>query len=455
MAERGGRTGGSDLGRRGFLGLAGAFAAAPRAIFASKQGKLACAGGPQAVPPGLEKGWPLITDDERKAVLRVLDRGAIWGEGAPETRGLEEEWARFIGVRHAIATGSGTSAIHMAVAAAGLGPGDECLVPAYTWYATASPVIHHNAVPVFVDIDPRTFNMDPRRVEERITPRTKAIIPVDLFGLPADIDEIRAIAAKRNLIVIEDACQAHGALYKGKRAGSLCHIGAFSLNGTKNLPAGEGGIFTTDDDRFAEIARSLRQFGPFGGGELSEFGWQYRPQEMPSAFARARIPRLDAENAVRQRNAEILGARLREIPGVIPPHVPPDRTHVYHMYRIRLDPGAAGVELAPRMFRTKVQKALAAEGVPLGSWVGVPLPAFRMFQLRRGYGKGCPWSCPHAPSEATYRSEDYPGTLRIIDDSFVMTSALYPPNGEALMRAYADAFEKVFSNLDAVLRIES
>ncbi len=425
------------------------------------QRKLAALGGPRAVPGGLQKGWPLITEEDKAAVMKVLERGVLWGTGAPETRALEKEWSEFIGTKHCIATNGGTAALHMGVAAAGIEPGDEVITCAFSWLASASCIIHHNGIPVFVDIQPRTFNIDPAKIEERITPETRAIIPVHLFGLPADMGEINAIAKKRNLIVIEDACQSHGAMYKGKRAGNLADMAAFSLNATKNLPGGEGGLFNTNNDEFADKAEALRMFNEieldprFRGRNLSEFGWNYRTQEFTSAFTRVRIKRLDAENAVRQANAEYLTKHLSQIKGVLPPYVPPDRTHVYHMYRIRLNPAELGISLDPRTFRRKVQKALGAEGVPVGGWKAWPIPSQNLFKLKVGYGKGCPWSCPHSGKEIVYRAEDYPETLKMLDDSFVIAAALYPPNGLDLMKHFTNAFEKVFSDIEQLTKVEA
>ncbi len=439
--------------------IAGMSASSGVTVIGRDQRKLAALGGPRAVPEALQKGWPLITEEDKAAVMKVLERGVLWGTSAPETRALEKEWAEFIGTKHCIATNGGTAALHMGVAAAGIEPGDEVITCAYSWFASASCIIHHNGIPRFVDIQPRTFNIDPAKIEEKITPKTRAIIPVHLFGLPADMDEINAIARKHNLIVIEDACQAHGAMYKDKRAGNLAEMAAFSLNATKNLPGGEGGLFNTNSDEYADRAEALRMFNEiehiphFRGRGFSEFGWNYRPQEFTSAFTTVRIKRLDAENAIRQANAAYLTRHLSEIKGVIPPYVPPDRTHVYHMYRIRLDPAELGLSVDAKTFRRKVQRALNAEGVPVGGYKSMPIPGQNLFKLKVGYGKGCPWSCPHSGKEVVYRAEDYPETLKMLDDSFLMTSALYPPNGLELMRHFVNAFEKVFSDMDQLMKV--
>ena len=183
--------------------------------------KLALDGGPPLVDVADHAPWPDITDEDRAEVLAVLDRGVLCGANAPAVAGLERDWAEYLGVDHCIATNSGTAALHTALASLGVSPGDEVIVPAYTYISTAAAVAHQGAVPVFCDIDERTFNIDPARIEERLTDRTAAIMPVHLHGLPADMEAIQAIADRHGLAVIEDAAQAHGATYKGKKAGAL------------------------------------------------------------------------------------------------------------------------------------------------------------------------------------------------------------------------------------------
>jgi len=236
--------------------------------------KLAIQGGAATVPAGLEKSsfpteasqgqvcsWPIITEEDITAVTNVLRRGIIWGFHAPEVSALEKEWADYNGVRYCVATNSGTSALHMAVAAGGVEPGDEVITPALSFLASATCILHHNAIPVFVDIDPLTFNIDPEKIKTKITGKTKAVIAVHLHGLCCDMDEINRIAKKHNLAVIEDAAQAHGAAYKGRKAGTLGNMAAFSLQESKNLTCGEGGLFITDDEDIFERATMVGRFG--------------------------------------------------------------------------------------------------------------------------------------------------------------------------------------------------
>jgi dTDP-4-amino-4,6-dideoxygalactose transaminase len=308
--------------------------------------KLALLGGRPVVDTTLKVGWPIVTDADKRAVMRVLEEGPLWalstddGLLAPEMTALELEFAEFVGCRYALACNGGTAAIHMALAAAGVGPGDEVVTSAFSFLATPVAVLHQSAIPIFADIDPRTYNIDPSDVERRITPRTKAILPVHVHGVPADMDRINAIAERHALYVIEDACQAPGARYKGRRTGTLAPSAAFSLNGTKNFPAGEGGLFVTSDDTLRARANVIRMVGETlpSSDRTMEFqhliAWNYRTQEMTSAFARSQLRRLDAYNAQARANGESLTRQLGGLRGVVPPFVPSDCDAVYHKYRM-------------------------------------------------------------------------------------------------------------------------
>lgn len=422
--------------------------------------ELAIKGGKRVVPENLEKvRWPIITLEDKKAVDSVLDSGQLFGAYAPEVVALQEEFARYIGCKYCIATNSGTAALHMAIAACDIGPGDEIITSAFSFLASATCILHHNAVPIFVDIDPVTYNIDPRKIEEKITERTKAIIPVHIHGLPADMDEILAIAKKHNLVVIEDAAQSHGAVYKGKKVGNLGEMAAFSLNSTKNLPGGEGGLFVTNSEKFRAKANMVRMFGEFvkpGEGRSYKaytMGWMYRTQEMTCALTRSQLKRLDEFNANSKKNGDYLTEKLSEIKGVIPPKTPPDRTHIFHKYRVRLAPGDLGIDIEPSKFRDLVMKALIAEGVDIVLWQRFPLPENPLFQEKKGYGKGCPWSCPYYGKEIEYNPKDYPEAKKLISSSLVICSepyAIYPQKLE-LMEYYAEGFRKVFENIEKVI----
>lgn len=422
---------------------------------------LAIRGGEPAVPPGtVDEIWPVVTDGDVESVAATLRSGRLSWINNDAVPALEAAWAEYLGVDHAIAMNSGTAALHAAVAAAGVEPGDEVIVPALTFLASASAVIHHQGLPVFADVDPRTFNLDPAAIEERISGRTRAIVAVHLHGLPADLDPILEIAGRYGLKVIEDVAQAPGALYRGRKVGSIGHMSATSIMAGKNLPtAGEGGLFATGDPVLRDRADMVKMFGEqVRPGEERQYnaltmGWNYRFSAPLAAFTLSQLRRLDDNTRRVQAAAGWLSQRLGEIPGIVPPHVPPDRTHVYHHFRFRVDPAAAGVDLPVGVFRKAVQDAVAAEGAPLIEYQNRPLPGQLLFQERLGYGKGCPWSCGHAGREIVYDPMEYPRTLDVVRSSLLigrrlcMASFLEPRN----LECYLAAFRKVFENLDQLV----
>jgi perosamine synthetase len=423
-----------------------------------RMGTLAIDGGKPVVDAAEIKPWPILDERDRGAVLRVFENGYLCGPDAPEVTGLEAEWRDYVGREYCLTTNSGTAALHMALTALNIGPGDEVLVPSYTFLASASCVLHANAVPVFVDVDRQTCTMDPDDIEEKITERTRAIIPVHIHGLAADIDRIIKIARKHKLYVIEDACQAHGAEYRGKKVGSFGELAAFSLNSSKNLTGGEGGLLVMDDDEYFMRAKMLRMFGDEIDDETklrkynaSILGYQYRNLEMPAALARAQLQRLDEYNDWRIANCTYLTERLRDIPGVHPPYVPDGYKHVYWMYVVEFYPEDAGIDVEPERFRVAVEKALFKEGVQVGQWQTMPVPAQDLFQTKKGHAaSGYPWNFTQEGKALVYRAEEYPNALDFCR-RYTVVAGIHPPNTRELMEKYAEAFEKVFSQLDRVM----
>jgi len=420
--------------------------------------QLALRGGKRTVPEGLIKPWPEVTEADRKAVMAVFDSPKITEQQRIQSQGLASEWAAYMGVKHCIPVNSGTAALHMCVAALGIEAGDEVIVPAFTFWASAAAVLHHNAIPVFVDIDPRTYCIDPSLVEAAITERTKAVMPVHIHGMPADMDPILAIAGKHGLGVIEDVAQAHGARYKGRLCGSMGHAAGYSTQASKTLSSGcQGGLFTTNDDEVYHRASLVQYFGervvPGREREEQEYnahglGWMYRGDMFSQAFVRSQLKRLDANNALRVRNCQFLTEHLSQIPGIETPYVPPECEPVYYNYVVGFDPAAAGVDVPARTLRDKAMEALRAEGVPVGLWQRRSVPAQDVFQKRIGYGHGCPWSCrPDAPA---YNIEDYPRANEFLE-SHCYVFDVNPPNGLELMELYVEAFRKVMGNLGQVL----
>jgi perosamine synthetase len=419
---------------------------------------LAITGGEPTIREARHRPWPDVRPEDREAVLAVLDRAILCGTNAPEITALQREWADYLGVAYCVALNSGTAALHCCLAAADVGPGNEVIVPAFTFVATAMAVMHQGGVPVFCDIDPRTYNIDPARIEERISERTRAIMPVHLHGLPADMEEILAIGERHGLTVIEDAAQSHGALYRGRKTGTLSFAAGFSLNATKNLSGGEGGLFVTNDEDALVAARRLAVFGEdvaelqpdeFRSYSSYAIGWNYRNQELSSAFARSQLRRLDEYNGIAQANGAILTAGLSRVRGVVPPHVPDDRTSVYHKYRVRLDPSALGFDGPAAELRDRILRALRAEGVQAVLWQVHPLPAYPAFRRELA-----PW---HRARDAValrpWDPAEFPEASLLLDESLVLGSEAMPlfVQEADLMHGYVEAFEKVIDNLDVVL----
>ncbi len=426
------------------------------------QGKLAIHGGPKAVPDDVGfKTWPEVTAEDKAAVMAALDRGVLHGIYSPEITGLEEDWAKWNGSKYVLAFNTGTAALHGATFAMRIGPGDEVITTAFSFSGTFHPILYQMGIPIFVDIDPRTYNIDPKLIEEKITEQTKAIMPVHIHGLPADMDEIMAIARKHNLMVLEDACQAHGALYKGRKAGTIGDMGAYSLNATKNFSGGEGGMLVTESEELYREARRMRTYGEaildapeeIRSYACSTIGYNYRTQEMPAAFARSQLKRLNHYNEIAVRNGEFLTKELGEINGITPPYVPPDRTTIYHKYRIRFDPKALGLTVPNVEFRNRLLKALKAEGVKATLWHTGPMPGFPIFQTHNADNNGTPWNVNPHHKNIVYRAEDYPETINLLETSLVINTELYAIFNQdlAVEQKYVEAFHKIFDNLDELL----
>jgi dTDP-4-amino-4,6-dideoxygalactose transaminase len=413
------------------------------------------------IPEGLKRTWPDLRPEDSAAVLAVLERGILGGVGAPESTALENEWAAFVGRSTGLLFNSGTAAIHAALYGIDLRPGDEVITTSFTFAGTWQPILQQLGIPVFVDIDPRTYTLDARQIEAKIGPRTRAIIAVHIQGMPCDMDEILEIAGRHGLHVIEDACQAHGATYHGRQVGSLGTVGCYSLNSSKILTGGEGGLFVADDPDIIHRARRLRTFGEdipelgrltgwnFRPYTVHSVGWNYRHQEMPAALARSQLKRLPEYVATAQRNAAVLTERLTGVPGITPPHVPDDRTSSYYEYRVRLEPAELGLGHVDRTaFRDTLGKTLLALGVGVELWHTEPAPAFPIFQKREGYGGLFPWTQPPAGRDVTYDVADFPEATALLDSSLVICDMKHPIFVQPIevIEAYAEAIREVLAD---------
>jgi len=312
---------------------------------------------------------PLIGEAEKKGVLEVLESGML-AQG-PRVRRLEERFAQVCGTRYAVATSSGTTALHIALLAHGIGPGDEVITTPFTFIATVNSILFVGAKPVFVDIEEETFNINPALIEAAVTPRTRAIIPVHLYGHPCEMDAVMEIARRHDLIVIEDAAQAVGATYKGRPVGSF-GTGCFSLYATKNVMSGEGGMITTDDEALAERGRMLRNHGMRRRYHYEFLGYNFRMSDLHAAIGLAQMDRLEEFTARRRKNAAYLSAHIT---GVITPRVREGCEHVWHQYTVRVDGGRD---------RDAAVRRLNEAGV--GTGIFYPLPAHRYDYIRAVVG---------------------------------------------------------------------
>jgi perosamine synthetase len=413
--------------------------------------KLAIRGGTRLIPEGTIKKWPPVDETDRQLVLGAL--AAPSHTFSTNCYAFQDEFAAWNGNKYAVTTNSGTAAMHMCLVACDCGTGDEVIVPAYTWSSSATCVMQHNSIPVFVDIDFDTMNIDPEKIEQAITPKTKAIIVVHLHGLPADMDRIMAIAEKHNLKVIEDACQAHGAKYKGQKVGTIGHCAAFSFNQNKCLSAGEGGMFVTASEEMLAKARALWSFGESFQDmakrdyHVYSMGWMYRNSELNAAFGRAQLKKLDGYLAYQEESTQLLTELLADVPHLILPTVPEGYETNGYNYTIRFDMKALGHEHDASAFRYKIIEALKAEGVETGVWQRFILPAMAVFQAKNGYGKGCPWQCPNA-QPVDYSLEQYPMAQKHCDTHTGMTTPLRLPNDLDTVRLVAEAFRKVMGNIE-------
>ena len=312
---------------------------------------------------------PYIGEEEKKLVMEVLDSGML-AQG-PKVAALEKRFAELSDVKHAIATSSGTTALHIALLAHGIGPGDEVITTPFTFIASANSIIYTGAKPVFVDVEEDTFNINPELIEAAVTPRTKAILPVHLYGYICDMDALQKIADKYNLVIIEDACQAVGATFRGRKAGSF-GTGTFSLYATKNIMSGEGGMITTNDDHIAEQCKLIRSHGMKVRYYHDMLGYNFRMSDLHAAIGLAQIERFESFTAKRRANAKYL---TENIHSVVTPKVRDDYDHVWHQYTIRVNASKD---------RDAAVKQLTEAGI--GTGIFYPVPVHKQTYIKDMFG---------------------------------------------------------------------
>jgi perosamine synthetase len=315
-----------------------------------------------------------MDEEVGQEVLKVIQSGQL-AQG-PRVEEFEKAFAGYIGTKYAVAVNSGTAGLHVALLAAGIQPGDEVITTPFSFIATANCCLFCNAVPVFADIDNKTFNISPAAIEKKITSKTKAVIIVHLFGQACEMEEISEICRKHNIILIEDACQAHGAIYKGKKVGSF-GIGCFSFYPTKNMTTGEGGMVTTNDENIARLSKMIRAHGQAQRYIHDMLGFNYRMTDIAAIIGICQLKKLDDANAKRLKNARYLTENLGKIKGIIPPYIASECKHVFHQYTIKVTENY-------KMSRDDLQKKMLAKGIGTGIHYPIPIHKQPLYQ-KLGY----------------------------------------------------------------------
>ncbi|CAM3456674.1 DegT/DnrJ/EryC1/StrS family aminotransferase [Aquirufa ecclesiirivi] len=420
--------------------------------------KLALLGGEKVIKTPFEKYNP-IGKEEVDAVKEVIESGVLsqfiggWGAdffGGPKVQEFERNCEKYFGVKHAVTVNSWTSGLVAAVGAIGIEPGDEVIVSPWTMCASATAILHWNAIPVFADIDPDTFNIDPKSVEARITPYTKAIMAVDIFGQSCDIDSLMKIAEKHHLKVITDTAQSPGAEINGKQTGTLAHVGGFSLNYHKHIHTGEGGILVTNDDEIFERLQLIRNHGEAVVGDkgvqniVNIVGHNFRLGEMECAIGIEQLKKLDYLVKRRQEIAERLTNGLKDLNGIKTPYIASGNTHAYYVYPLVLD-----LQKLP-VSRARIVEALNAEGLSFAEgYQNVHL--LPMYQQKIAFGsKGFPWSSDIYHGNVDYSKGICPVAEELHDHSFVSYGLCTHELSDNDVDLMIEAFHKVWQNLNLI-----
>ncbi|MBP8954670.1 MAG: DegT/DnrJ/EryC1/StrS family aminotransferase [Armatimonadetes bacterium] len=384
--------------------------------------ELAINGGPKT----REKPWPttgnasgrLFGQEEIELLTEVVQSGNLFRYGGKMVDQFEQEYAANVGIKHCVAVTSGSAAIHSAVAALQLEVGDEIITTTVTDIGSIMGILWCNQIPIFADVDRRTMIMRPDAIESQITDRTRAIIAVHLFGQPAPMDEIMAIAEKHNLYVIEDCAQAHGAEFDGKRVSTIGHLGCYSLQQSKQMTTGDGGMVVGNDDELMSRVRMFHDKYYERGGEMrgyTRLGICYRMNELTGAVALAQTRKLPEILRRRRASANALLEKISTIPGIKPPWIHPLANHAWWIFSFQIDEDVLKCDLPT--FRSAIQ----AEGLPFGTGYagGIPICMYPLFQEHSAYGSGSfPWEPPYG-RRVEYKAEDYPETYWAQANTFI------------------------------------
>jgi dTDP-4-amino-4,6-dideoxygalactose transaminase len=425
--------------------------------------KLALLGG----EPVRRESYPIhttiIDDAEEKEVIEVLRCGHLSGFsartgerflGGLKVRELEDQFCKYLGSKYAVSFNSATSALHGAISTAKIGPGDEVITSPYTMSATASSVLMQNAIPIFADIEDRTYGLDPMSVQERITERTRALLTVNLFGHPSRLKELKTLADKYNLVLIEDNAQSPGAIYEEKLSGTIGQMGILSLNYHKAIQTGEGGVVITNDLKMAEHLQLVRNHGEVVVGKLGRedivnaLGYNYRLTEVQAAIGIPQLKKLAYFNSIRQKLAGLLTEGLAQFDFLTPPVVEKGCTHVYYLYPFRFREEKAGIS------RSVFIKAMRAEGISLNEGYMRPLYLEPIYQKKIAYGnKGCPFSCPFYSQHLHYEEGSCPTAERLYFKEMITTDICKYPNSKKEIDEFISAVQKIEDNFLALNKI--
>lgn len=427
--------------------------------------KLALLGGPKAVTLqdelAVANRWPLIEEDEREAVNAAMLEGDVYAPIAE----FEKEFAEYHGVKFALAHNNGTSSLQAAYFAVGVQPGDEVICPAYTWHLSVSQILTLHAIPVFCDVDPKGACIDPEDIKRKLSPYTRAISVLHPFGCIAPMDEILAIAREHGIAVVEDCSHAHGALYRGRKVGTIGDVGCFSLQASKLMTALEGGVLITNNQECYERAVVLGHYERIPGLELPQYrkyypdypgaptclGYKYRIHPWAAALARAQLKKLEERNASRRRNLVYLTKGLKDLcDSLEPPYEAPEtqRTwlnYICQYYQDKVD----------GLSRDRFVEALSAEGLPASSGRAGYLPVYwnPLYEERSVWAEGCPFDCPHSHRKVEYRRGDCPEAEAIWNRTVGLPS--FPnPCAPALLDQCIEAVVKVIRNREQLLTAE-
>jgi len=424
--------------------------------------KLALFGGSKVITRQFER-YNSIGQEEVEAARVVVESGNLsqflggWEPdffGGPKVQTFEKQCAEYFGVKHAITVNSWTSGLIAAIGAIGIEPGDEVIVPTWTMCACATAILNWNAIPVFADIHPDTYCIDPVSVEANITPYTKAIMAVDIFGQSVDMNALMLIAEKHGLKVISDTAQAPGAMHKGKMTGTMADIGGYSLNYHKHIHTGEGGILITNNDIYAERLQLIRNHaeavvGAKGTTSLTNMvGYNFRLGEIEAAIGIEQLKKLEGIIKNRQQVAEKLSKGLKGLTGLQIPIVDQHSTHVYYLYPMKLDIDQIGVP------RTRIIEALEAEGLKglIGGYINIHL--LPMYQKKIAYGsKGFPWSSDICKREVNYTKGICPVAETLHESTFLGFEMCLFKMSDTEIETIVCVFRKIWANLNLLKKV--